>query len=300
MRIVFIGAVEFSRHCLEQTLSAGGEVVAVLTLAPEHAGLHGDYSDLRETAKRHGIPLHHIRNVNDSEVLQLMRALEPDVVFVLGWSQLLSRDLLEVAPCIGAHPALLPRNRGRHPLTWALVEGLSESGLTFLWLDEGADSGDVLWQRPFPIELEDDAQSLYAKIEELATLAIHEVVPQLTAGQAPRIPQDDAQATYWRRRTDDDRWIDWTLQSLRIYNLIRGLTHPYVGAVTRRERQDVLVWRARLPGRTLTTTEAAAGPGCVIGVDAGVDVRTGDGYLTLIDVEPPGALQVGDVLTGRP
>ncbi len=247
MRIAFVGAVEFSRACLEEMLAAGGDVVAVITLPAENASFHGDYADLEPVAAAHGVPVHRIGNINDPATIELIRSLEPDVIFVLGWSQLLGPELLALAPCIGSHPALLPRNRGRHPLTWALVEGLDESGLTFLWLDEGADSGDILWQRSFPIAIDDDAASLYRKMVGLGREAIRELLPLLESDSAPRVPQDDALATYWRRRTDDDRWIDWTLSSLAVHNLIRGLARPYVGALTRCAGQDVLVWRARLP-----------------------------------------------------
>src|ERR1700730_11426069 len=165
MRIVFVGTVEFSRRCLEEVVAAGGDVVGVLTLPPERGGAHGDYADLSPVADAHGLSLHLIGNVNDPETLALIRSLRPDLILVLGGSQLLGPELLSIASCIGSHPALLPRDRGRHPLTWALVDGLDETGLTFFWLDEGADSGDILWQHAVRIDPDDDAASLYAKIE---------------------------------------------------------------------------------------------------------------------------------------
>jgi methionyl-tRNA formyltransferase len=298
MRILFVGTVEFSRHCLEQILAAGGHVVGVLTLAPDHARFHGDYADLSPVAAAHDIPLYRIRNINDPDVLALVYSLRPDVVLVFGWSQLLGSELLGIAPCIGTHPALLPRNRGRHPITWALVEGLEESGLTFFWLDDGADSGDIAWQRAFPIAEDDDAASVYRKIEGLAEEAIRELIPQLQNGTAPRRPQNDAEATYWRRRTEADRWIDWRLPSKRIYNLVRGLSRPYVGALTRRGDQDVIVWQARLQP---VETDAPVGeePGTVVIASDGVRVRTGDGYLAVLEIDPQGILRMGDVL-GRP
>jgi len=298
MRIVFVGTVQFSRECLEETLAAGGDVVAVLTLAPERAGFHGDYADLEPAATAHGVPVHRVGNVNDPETIALIRSLEPDVILVLGWSQLLGPELLSLAPCIGSHPALLPRDRGRHPLTWALVDGLEESGLTFLWLDEGPDSGDILWQRAFPIDAEDDAAALYEKIDRLGREAIREILPRLEDGSAPRLPQDEALATYRRKRTDEDRWIDWNAPTAVIHNLVRGLARPYVGALTRRGGQDVLVWRARLPGEAAPAAAKAAAPGTVLADAPELEVRTGDGHLTLLEVEPAGLLRAGDLLGG--
>jgi methionyl-tRNA formyltransferase len=290
VRIVFIGAVAFSRRCLEATLDAGGDVVAVLTLARERAGFHADYADVGAPARAAGIPVHLVENVNRPETLALIRSLRPDVIFVFGWSQLLGDELLASAPCIGSHPALLPRDRGRHPITWALVDGLDESGLTFLWLDAGADTGDILWQRAFSISPDDDAADVYERIEELAVEAIHEFVPQLAAGTAPRVPQDHTLATVRRKRTDDDRWIDWTRPSVEIHNLVRGLARPYVGALARVHGQDVVVWRTRLlqPG---AVPDGAAGT--VVSSDPPV-VRTGDGAVALLELEPTDVLAVGD------
>lgn len=298
MRIVFVGTVEFSRHCLEQIIAAGGQVVGVLTLAPDRGRFHGDYADLSPVAAAGGIPVHRIRNINDPDVLALVRSLRPDVILVFGWSQLLGSELLEIAPCIGTHPALLPRNRGRHPITWALVEGLEESGLTFFWLDDGADSGDILWQRAFPIAEEDDAAIVYRKIEGLAEEAIREFLPQLETGTAPRHPQSDDEATYWRRRTEADRWIDWRLPSKRIYNLVRGLARPYVGALTSRGGKDVIVWQARLQPPEMDAPVGVE-PGTVVDDGDGLRVRTGDGYLTVLELDPQGIVRIGDVL-GRP
>jgi methionyl-tRNA formyltransferase len=297
VRIVLIGTVAFTRRCLEEIVEAGAQVAAVLTLAPEQAVFNSDYVDLEPNARAHGIPVHRIRRTADTETIDLLQSLAPDVIFVFGWSQLLPPELLVLPPlgCIGTHPALLPHGRGRHPIVWTLVEGLERSGLTFFYLDEGADTGDILWQGAFDVTLEDDAATLYAKIEEEAARGIREFLPQLAAGSAPRTPQDDTQATVWRKRTDEDRRIDWNAPSLVTYNLVRALTHPYVGATTTAAGGGVelVVWRARL----LEGPSAAAAPGTVLAErGGGVEVRTGDASLLLVEVDPSGALRPGDVL----
>lgn len=294
MRIVFVGAVEFSRVCLERVLELGGGVVGAVTLEQALLSRVGDGADIALIAESYDIPALRVRNVNAPESIAFIRALRPDVLFVFGWSQLLGRELLGLAPAIGSHPALLPRNRGRHPITWALVDGLTESGLTFLWLDEGADSGDILWQRPFPIGEDDDAADIYRRVEQLARTAVAEFLPALENGTAPRTQQDERQATYRRRRTDEDRRIDWTLPTEQIHNLVRGLARPYVGALTRSGSGDVIVWRAR-PVREPIEWRTAV-PGAVIGLDGGAAVRTGTGWLRLIDVEPADAVTPGIVL----
>ena len=289
MRIVFVGAVEFSRHCLKEVLNSGGNVVGVLTLPEEQTGRHSDFADLSDITARYGMPVYKLdKKINTPENTELMRSMHPDIVFVFGWSQLISKEILDIPSlgCIGTHPALLPRNRGRHPLIWALVEGLEESGLTFFYMDEGTDSGDIIWQKPFPITLQDDASSLYEKMKVLASEAIREFLPQLEQGTAPRIPQDHSRATYWRQRTEKDGEIDWFAPTLESYNLIRALAKPYVGAHTYVGGCTIVVWCAGLPQDTLPTYAEDMEPGTVIASkDGALHVRTGDGYLAALEYE---------------
>jgi len=303
MRIVFLGTVEFSRTCLLQILRSGGNVVAVLTRPPVDRGFNSDYADLTGVAREHHLDLYHVKKINDPATISLIRSLQPDVMFVFGWSQLISVELLKIPAmgCIGSHPALLPRNRGRHPLIWALVEGLDESGLTFFYMDEGADSGAILWQKAFPISLEDDAGTLYRKIQGLAEEAIAEFLPQLQQGKAPRLPQNHALATYWRKRTAKDGEIEWSGPTMKIYNLVRALTHPYVGAHTFLGGNRVTVWRAALPETAIATGASDLPPGTVFAKgETGLQVRTGDGYLRLWQWETTDGtpVKMGDRLGG--
>jgi methionyl-tRNA formyltransferase len=298
MRIVFIGAVDFSRHCLQHVLASGGHVVGVVTLDRKFATFNTDYVDLSEVAEVRGVPVYKVRKTTDASTVELVRSLRPDVIFVLGWSQLLPQEILVLPPlgCIGSHPALLPRNRGRHPLIWALVEGLEESGLTFFYLDEGADSGDILWQTPFSIALEDDAGTLYEKIKALASEAVPAFLRQLESGTAPRVVQDHSKATYWRKRGEKDGEICWTSDTMTIYNLIRALTHPYVGAHTFWKDARVLIWKSQLLG---DDTAPDVTPGTVFHQDeGGLYVRTGDGSLLLREWEAPREIQAGVMLGG--
>lgn len=286
MRILYVGAVDFSREALDAVVAAEGDVVGVVTIPETAAALHGDYADLGPQAEKLGVPCLRTLELGSDESLGWVRALRPDVILVFGWSRLVPRALLDLPPqgCIGTHPALLPRDRGRHPITWALVDGYEESGLTFFMLDEEADNGDIVWQRDFPIELTDDAASVYEKVKALAREGIAEIVPQLRAGTLPRLPQDPSLATYRRKRTDADRMIQWEGDTMTTYNLIRGLARPYIGALAELDGRPVAVWRARLPE---TPYAGDAAPGTVLERrDGDVDVRTGDGHLTLVEVEP--------------
>ena len=295
MRIVFIGAVDFSYHCLEVILRQGGNVVAVLNPEKQSARSNSDYADLAPLADEYKVPLYRIAKVKDEYTIELIRSLQPDIIFVFGFSQLIPKQLLDIPPmgCVGTHPALLPQNRGRHPLIWALVEGLSESGLTFFYLDEGADNGDILWQKPFPITMDDDANSLYVKIKTLASQGIEEFLPKLQDGTAPRLPQDHSRASYWRKRTEADGLIIWSNSVLSIFNLVRALTHPYLGAHTFIGSERMIVWKSRI--RSILAIDTKLPGEIVEETPDGFLVQCGDGILEIFlwEVEHNSQLRIG-------
>lgn len=244
MNIVYVGIVNFSYHCLSEVLKNQGNVVGIVT--SKNAKNNSDYHNLTPIASQYNIPIHYCTNVNDSESIKWIRDRKPDIIFCWGWSQLIKSELLSLAPMgvIGVHPALLPNNRGRHPLIWALALGLKESGLTFFFMDDGADSGPILSQKRFEITNNDTANTLYEKIKELATLQIAEFLPQLIARNYKIIIQNKEKANYWRKRFFTDGLIDWRMNSEAILNLVRALTEPYPGAQFTYKEQIVTVWEA--------------------------------------------------------
>ena len=244
MRIVYIGAVDFSYHCLDTVLKKGGNVVGVVTTSK--AKHYSDYRDLSPLAKRHDIPLHYFTNINEVETVEWVRRRSPDITFCWGISQLIKPELLSVAPMgiLGAHPTLLPQNRGRHPLIWTLVLGLKETGLTFFFMDEGADSGPILSQRRATIGRSDDASSLYNKIKKSADIQISEFLPKLESGNYSTVRQNETLANYWRKRCQKDGLIDWRMSSKAILALIKALTKPYPGAEFSYRGQNITAWAA--------------------------------------------------------
>ena len=185
MKIVFIGSVEFSAKTLEKLIEIEANIVGVIT--KESSPFNSDFSDLKPIAKLNRIPALYANNINSEETLLWIRKLKPDILMCFGWSNLIKKDILEVAPMgvVGFHPTLLPNNRGRHPLIWAKALGLKKSGNTFFFMDEGADTGDILSQKSFKINEEDDASSLYQKMVDLAIIQIPEFHDQLKSGNFP-------------------------------------------------------------------------------------------------------------------
>lgn len=286
LRIVMAGAVDFSRVCLETLIRSGTPLAGVLALPPGRARRHSDYADIGAPARQAGIPVAEAADINGGDALSALRAWRPDVLLVLGWSQLVGPELLGLPRmgAIGSHPALLPRNRGRHPIVWQLIHEEPESGLSLFWLDESADSGPILLQDRFPLSLDDDAGTFYRKTMDSARTLLPRAVKLLESGHPPRIPQDPAHATILRKRTADDSRIEWRGNARGVYNLVRALTRPYVGASARLGGRDVIVWRARRSDAPGGTVE----PGTIVRVGGGImSVATGDGTIDLLETDPP-------------
>lgn len=288
MRYIFVGAVESSYHALEEMLTQGANVVGIFTLALRYAHRHSDFADLRPVARQHGVPLWDINNINDPEVIAQMQALEPDYIFVIGWSQIVKRAVLELPTqaCIGFHPALLPQNRGRAVLPWTILQGLRRSGATLFYLDEGLDSGDILIQKSFTVEFDETARTLYNKVTATLREMIREILPFLENGNPPRQPQEHSRATYCAKRTPADGFIDWQRSAEQIWTLIRAVGEPYPGAFTFHRGRKLIVWEASLVG----SAPYCGLPGQIQAISQdGALVQCGDGqHILLRTVQPEG------------
>jgi len=243
MRILFIGTVEFSYKALEKLIGLKAEIVGVCT--KDKSRFNSDFADLTPLCVKNKIPFKYTDNINSKENIEWINALNPDIIFCFGWSSLIKQELLNLPKMgvVGYHPAALPQNRGRHPLIWALVLGLKKSASTFFFMDEGADSGDILSQEEFEIIYEDDAKSLYSKVSKVALNQIEEFLPKLQNNSFQRIKQDHEKANIWRKRGKADGKIDFRMTSNAIYNLVRALTKPYVGAHIEYNGQDISIWK---------------------------------------------------------
>lgn len=299
MRVVFIGTVEFSRSCLQAMVETGVQIVGIFTQSKAQAWQNSDWADLSPYGAICRAPVVYFEKISSPMTLESIRSLQPDVIFVLGLSQLLPRTLLQIAPLgvIGSHPALLPENRGRHPLIWALVKGLTRTGLTFFYIDEGVDSGDIILQREIPIAITDTAWELYGKVKQWGAEMVKELIPLLIAGKAPRIPQDHSRASYLRKRNPSDGLIRWEEGSWNSYNLIRALTRPYVGAHTFYGGIEVKVWKALPPEGSMAGNGGRHRPGEILGIDGqGITVWASDGPLRIQEIDlKPESLRVGEV-----
>lgn len=296
LRIALIGCVASSEAALRALLSLqakDAEVVGLITRSK--SSYNSDFVNIAPIAEGKGVPVLFADQVDKTNQAKWLAACSPDLVFVVGWSQLLGNDTLAVPALgtIGYHPAALPGNRGRHPLVWALVLGLSETASSFFLMGEGTDDGPLVSQHPVAIAADDTAQTLYEKILSLIPRQIVEIVSAFNSGTVKAIPQDERQASYWRKRTEADGRIDWRMSADSIYNLVRALARPYPGAEIVVGDRAVKVWSCAIE----PLAPANAEPGKVLAVSARtVVVKAGDKAVRLLDHELPDLPAAGDYL----
>ncbi len=259
------------------------EIVGVCTL--KESNFNADHSDLSAVCNERCIPCVYATDINSESALQWVAEKRPDVIFCFGWSRLLQRKLLNLAPLgvVGFHPTALPANRGRHPLIWALALGLKETASTFYFMDERADGGDILSQEKIAIDENDNAGSLYEKVTVCALGQIRSFVPQLASGSFPKVAQDEQYASTWRKRKKADGQIDWRMSSRGVHNLVRALTKPYVGAHFLHRGREIKIWVTELVADLPKNVE----PGKIIELSAGGPVvKCGEHGVRLIKTEP--------------
>jgi methionyl-tRNA formyltransferase len=293
MRTVWVSFDTIGRDCLEAAAESGAELVGVVTLpGPVDPNRSGQCS-FGEVAARLGAALHETRDVNSHETLLAVRALEPELVFVVGWSQLVREPFIAVARegVFGMHPTLLPRHRGRAPIPWAILSGLARTGVTlFEIVDATADSGAIVGQVVVDIAADETATTLFGKLAVAHVDLVRDCVPQLIARTAPRITQDPIRASSWPKRTPADGIIDWETRAPHLYDWVRAQTRPYPGAFTYLGDEKVVVWGAR----PVELSEPAPAGTIVALWGDGPVVACGEGGLLLEEFESAaGELVVG-------
>ncbi|WP_200531413.1 methionyl-tRNA formyltransferase [Halorubrum sp. LN27] len=247
MRIVFVSHNELGLACLEELIELDADVKHVFT-KPNDANI-SDQVEFESFCHSHNIPITETKSVNDNLAITTMRKCDPDLLFVVGWSELVSSTVLNIpsVTAIGMHPSPLPRGRGRAPLAWSLIKGLDETALSFFHLVEKADAGDLVGQQLLSIDIDDDANSMYQKLIDAGRIMIREYYPKFEQGVIPRKPQEEEKATWWPRRRPQDGIIDWNRSPQEVYNWIRGQTRPYPGAFSYIDGKKVTIWDANPP-----------------------------------------------------
>jgi methionyl-tRNA formyltransferase len=236
MRILFIGTGEIGLPTLRSLLeSPRDEVIGVVTQPDKPVGRAQriEASPIKTEVATRSLPVMQPARIRDPNAIAEIRALDPDVIVVMAYGQILPRDLLEIprVACLNLHASLLPRHRGAAPIQAAIAAGDVETGITVMYMDEGLDTGDILLQSCLTILPNESGGSLHDRLAALAPGALRAALDQLTAGTAPRTPQDPSRATYAPKLERGNGRIDWSEPAQTIERKIRAFD-PWPGAFT--------------------------------------------------------------------
>lgn len=253
MKIVFFGASELGYKCCRRILENKlAEITCIFTIPKEFKISYSEkpvtnvnFADFFSLGKEFNIPVVSVTG-KMGEYTDEVRKFAPDLILVIGWYYIVPKSIREIPRlgCAGMHASLLPKYRGGAPLVWAMINGEEKSGLTFFYLEEGVDNGDIISQKEFKIEENDHIADLIEKTTAAALDIIDEYIPLLAENKAPRVKQDESQATYVPQRKPEDGKIDWSWDSKKIKNFIRAQSKPYPGAFTEIDGKKVIIWNA--------------------------------------------------------
>jgi methionyl-tRNA formyltransferase len=300
LRLGWVGVHQEGLPALAGLLDADAPIVAAVTLKPALAATRSGPGDYRALCHRSGLPLYEIANINDEASLQLLRGLELDVLFVIGWSQILAPATLRSARIgvIGAHASLLPHNRGSAPVNWALIRGERMTGNSLMWLAEGVDAGDLIDQTAFCISPYDTCATLYDRVAESNRDMLLRVLPRILAGERPGVAQRHTNEPVLPRRRPADGLVDWSRDGVTIYNFVRALTRPYPGAFSWLDAKRWTIWQAALLPGPIAGTRPGEILGPVVCPDeaaCGQVVACGAGAILLLELQADD----GEVLRGQ-
>jgi methionyl-tRNA formyltransferase len=287
MRIVFMGTPVFAQRPLELLYREGHDIAGVFTQPdkPQKRGMKVIISPVKELALRHGTPVYQPTSLKGGEAAEMLRKLKCELIAVVAYGRILTRDMLEV-PYLGSiniHGSLLPKYRGAAPIQWAVINGEKETGLTSMYISDELDSGDTIYKRRTTIGEDETAGELYERLSLLAAELLKETIDAISRGEAPRVPQDHAEATFAPPLKKEMSPIDWTESASSIKNKVRGL-NPWPVATTELGGTPFKVFRVETGGGT-----ALSAPGSIVSAGRhGIEVACADGTVTIKELQTPG------------
>ena len=303
MKIIFMGTPEFAVPSMLKLYNDDQIEIEAVVTQPDRKSGRGQkvhYSDIKEKALELDLEIMQSENVNQNEFLTKLKEIEPDFIVVVAFGQKLSPDLLEIPNhgCINLHASLLPEYRGSSPIHKAIINGKKTTGNTTMYMDQGWDDGDIIYQQKIIIKEDDTVGDLHDKMAAQGAELLLKTLKDVKAGEAPRIAQTDSEATFAYKIDKSLGEIDWNQSAEDIYNLIRGV-NPWPGAYTELDGDKIKIWESKITDRENTEFK----PGTIIKADHnnGILVQTADGVISIERLQLPGGkrMDAQDFLNGH-
>lgn len=258
LNIIFLGTTNFSKKLLDILITNGFIPKAIFSIPQEFNISYSDkkiknynYANLRETADKHRISYYEVNSIKEEKVIadyyDEIKKINPDIILVLGWYYMIPNRIRNLSKCgaWGIHSSLLPKYAGGAPLNWAILNGEDETGVTLFKMDDGVDTGDIIYQKRFKINFNDTIKEVYenaTKESEIILLKALNNIDNLVFTQ-----QDKSKRKVYPQRKPEDGEINLAKTSLELYNFIRAQSDPYPGAFIKTvDGKKLIIEKARI------------------------------------------------------
>lgn len=300
MRIIFMGTPDFAVGALEKLHKKGHEIVLVVTQPdkPKGRGKMVQFSPVKECAMQLGLSVFQPNRIKEQEAIQKLREQDADMFVVSAFGQILTKEILEMPKygCLNIHASLLPKYRGAAPIQWAILDGEDATGITIMQMDEGLDTGDILFQKIVKIAEDETADSLHDKLSTVGATLIVEAIDKIEKGKFKPIKQGDMTTTYAKMLTKAMGKIKWGMSSIAIHRLIRAM-NSWPSAYSSYNGKKIKIWDCKM-----LSSDADGEPGTVslVNKDSFV-VNSGDGQLSIemVQLEGKKKMDVKSFLLGN-
>jgi len=293
MKAVFMGTPEIAATVLKSVLASRHEVIAVVTQTdkPKGRGHEVAFPPVKEVALEAGIPVLQPQRAKDEAFIEELKALQPDIILVAAYGKLLPKAILDMPKfgCINVHASLLPKYRGASPIQWAVLNGDEKSGVTIMHMAETMDTGDIILTKEVVLAKDETAGTLHDKLAEIGGPLLIEAMDALETGRAPRLRQNEEEATYVKMLDKTMGNLDFSKPAQLLERWIRGL-NPWPTAYTRLDGKMCKLWKAEvIPAEELGKEVKRCEPGIIFAINKdSFDVRTGDGALRVKELQLEG------------
>ncbi len=283
-RLVYLATPDFSVPALAALVENGYKIVSVVSQPNKAQGRKQLIMDtpVAAYAKANSLPLFQPESINSPEAVAYLQDLQPDLIITAAYGQILRSQVLNLPRlgCMNIHASLLPRYRGAAPINAAIIDGEKKTGITLMAMDEGCDTGDILYQAELTIDPEDTAGSLFSKLADLGASSIIKFLPDFFTGNFTRVKQDETSATKAPKMTRETGLVNWDEGVDKLDCLIRGC-QPWPGSYSFFQGQRLKIYSAKpLPER-----KSDLPPGSIVDCHKGLTISCGQGCLLLQEIQ---------------
>ena len=301
MRVVFMGTPDIAATCLKKIIADGFEVVGVYTQPdrPKNRGMKLAFSPVKEVALANGLSVFQPENFREEETVEQLRLLQPDVVAVVAYGRILPQSVLDVPPkgCINIHASVLPCYRGSAPYQWAVLDGLTETGVTAMYLCREMDAGDIIDVSKTPIGPDETAGELLDRLAVLGADLLSKTLAAIQDGTATAVAQDCSKVTYAPMLDKTMCPIDWNKTAQQIHNHVRGM-NPWPVATAEIQGKRFKIYTTAVVEEIKT-----AQPGTILALTkTGLQVACGQGAVEIRVLQAEGGKRMAapDYFRGHP